>query len=92
MQLDVPEELAQDVAQKDALLEQSKSELQQATTGLATFEATLAASQAAAKQAQADVRRFESEHRFQQLQFQRIESLARDRTVTTKRSMRHAIE
>ncbi len=79
--IDVPE-LVQDVAQKESLLEQSKAELEQALKNLDTFEAAIQTSRAQQKQAEADVRRFESEHAFQVKQLNRFRELAQNRTIT----------
>lgn len=81
LEIDVPE-LIQDIAQKQALLEQKVAELEQAHTTIATFEAAVEAAKAQRKQAEADVKKSESEHIFCSKQLHRLRGLAHDKTVT----------
>jgi RND family efflux transporter MFP subunit len=81
LEIDVPE-LLQDVVQKEALLQQSEAELEQAHRILATFEAAIGSAKAFKQQTETDVKRYESEFTLQGQKLRRLQELARDRTVT----------
>lgn len=81
LEIDVPE-LIQDVAQKEALLQQRKADLDQAHTIIATYEASVAAARAQKRQVEADVKKYESELIYCSKQLRRLQELARDKTVT----------
>lgn len=81
LEIDVPE-LIQEGVQKEALLHQSKAELEQAHRNLATFEAAIESSKAFQQQMETDVKRFESEYYLHNQKLRRLQELVRDRTLT----------
>ncbi len=81
LEIDVPD-LVQEIAQKQALLEQKVAELEHTRTTIATFEAAVEAANAQKKQAEADVKKSESEHIFCSKQLRRLMELAQDKAVT----------
>lgn len=83
LEIDAPE-LLQEVEQRRAGLEQSQAELEQARRNLATFEAAIESSKALARQAEADVKRCESELSLHLQKLRRTQDLARDRTVASE--------
>jgi RND family efflux transporter MFP subunit len=80
LEIATPERL-QAIVEKQTLVEQRDAELAAARTALATFEAAINAAKAQKLQAQADVRKFESEHSFRTKELKRLKELVLSRTV-----------
>jgi RND family efflux transporter MFP subunit len=81
--LDVPE-LADDVAQKEALLAQAEAELKQAAANVAAIKAAAETAKAKVEEAQAGTVRAASDYERTQAENERIKSLAQRGSVTGK--------
>jgi HlyD family secretion protein len=80
LEIDVPE-LQQDIAEKESLWRQAEAEAEAARATIGTFAAAVEVAQAQIKQAEADIRRFESECTYREQEYNRFLRLHRDNTL-----------
>ncbi len=81
LEIDVPERM-QDVMEFESQLLQKRAELDYTQSNLKTYEAAVEVARAQKVQAEADVKRWESEYTFRNKELHRLEDLARSGTIT----------
>jgi RND family efflux transporter MFP subunit len=78
--IDVPER-QQDIVERGAVVHQREEELELTKTSVGTVQAAVEVAQAHLKQAEADMKRYKSEHAFRLKELARVKDLVRDRAV-----------
>jgi RND family efflux transporter MFP subunit len=81
LEIDTPDRV-QEVTEKESILHQRKVELEAAREALTTFDAAVLVAKAQSVQAEADVRKTESEYAFRNKELVRFKELVRSETVT----------
>lgn len=74
-------ELDQAIVEKESFVQQRQAELAAARAALATFEAAVEVAKAQKLQAEADIRKFQSEHTFRGQELKRLKELTVSKTI-----------